>query len=47
MQSLADFLAAISQALGALVPSWQTIALGVIVVFAALRALRGLRVTGR
>lgn len=47
MQSIGDFLQAVGQALNALVPSWQVIALGVIVVFGALRVLRGLRVTGR
>ncbi|MEM2592573.1 MAG: hypothetical protein QXI60_08320 [Thermofilaceae archaeon] len=45
--TLADFLNDVTAAIAALVPNWQVIVLGAIVIFAALRVLRGLRVTGR
>jgi len=45
--TLAQFFTDIANAIAAVLPDWQIIVLAVVVLFAGLRLLRGLRVLGR
>lgn len=45
--TLADFFTEITNAIAAFLPSWQVVVLAGVVIFAATRVLRGLRILGR
>jgi hypothetical protein len=45
--TLAQFFTEIANALAAFLPDWQIVVLAAVVIFAATRVLRGLRILGR